>query len=77
MKIRMLKTMPGSVDGTAVRDYEAGQDYDLTATAGARDLAAVFVREGWAEPVVTVAGGTVDADAVAATLNAKRPRPRK
>jgi hypothetical protein len=51
MKIRMSRTQAGSTDGTTVRDYRAGEVYDLTATPGARDLARVFVGEGWAEEV--------------------------
>lgn len=43
MKIRMLKTVPGSLDGIRVTTYEAGKEYDLTGTPGARDLAQAFV----------------------------------
>lgn len=49
MKIRMLKSAPGSVDGIRVGMYEVGQEYDLTATAGSRDLAISFVGAGLAE----------------------------
>lgn len=49
MKIRMLSTQRGAEDGVAVQTYEAGSEYDLGHSAGARDLAAVFLREGWAE----------------------------
>lgn len=49
MKITMLKTAPGSVDGIRVATYEAGAEYDLTATDGERDLAAAFVAAGLAE----------------------------
>jgi hypothetical protein len=51
MKIHMLSTERGSVDGIRVASYEAGQEYDLTATAGARDLAEAFVGAGLAEEV--------------------------
>lgn len=51
MKIRMLETQRGAEDGVTLRTYETGVEYDLGHTAGARDLAAVFVREGWAEQV--------------------------
>jgi hypothetical protein len=51
MKIRMLSTAPGSADGIRVAAYEAGLEYDLTTTAGARDLAEVFVGAGLAEEV--------------------------
>lgn len=51
MKVRMTKTMPGSVDGIRVQQYEADAEYDLTASTGATELARVFVTEGWAEVV--------------------------
>jgi hypothetical protein len=51
MKIRMLTTERGSVDGVLVTAYEADQEYDLTATAGARDLAKAFVGAGLAVEV--------------------------
>lgn len=57
MKIRMLRHQYGSPDGSSLLIYEEGRQYDLTGTERERDLAAVFVREGWAvevkpEPVV-------------------------
>jgi hypothetical protein len=51
MKILMLSTEPGSVDGFRVSTYEAGREYDLTEPAGARELAAAFVAAGLAEQV--------------------------
>lgn len=48
MKIRMNATAPGSVDGIRVTTYQAGLEYDLTATAGERDLAESFVGAGMA-----------------------------
>lgn len=48
MRIRMLKTTPGSVDGIKISTYEAEQEYDLTATHGERQLAAAFVGAGLA-----------------------------
>lgn len=48
MKIIMNKTAPGSVDGIRVRDYVAGAEYDLSGSAGARELAASFVASGLA-----------------------------
>jgi len=62
MLIRMLSTQRGSVDGIRVASYEADQEYDLTATAGARDLAEAFVGAGLAEEV-----GATPAPAVEAT----------
>lgn len=43
MKIRMIKTENGSVDGIRVKAYEAGKEYDLTRTDGERELANAFV----------------------------------
>lgn len=43
MKIRMLSTQNGSLDGIKVAKYEAGVEYDLSATAGGRALAQAFV----------------------------------
>jgi hypothetical protein len=43
MKIRMITTENGSLDGIRVSVYNAGTEYDLTDSQGARDLAAAFV----------------------------------
>jgi hypothetical protein len=48
MKIIMSTTAPGSVDGIRVATYEAGTEYDLTATSGERELAVAFVGAGLA-----------------------------
>jgi len=61
MQIRMLITAPGSVDGIRVASYVADQEYDLTATAGERDLAAAFVGSGLAEEVGAGPAPVVDA----------------
>lgn len=53
MKIRMLTTENGSVDGIRVTTYSAGTEYDLSHCQGARDLAAAFVG---ARMAVEVAG---------------------
>jgi hypothetical protein len=71
MKITMLQTVPGSVDGIRVSTYEAGIEYDLSATDGARSLAAAFVGAGMAE----VTGDSKDAvDAEPATASAEPTR---
>ena len=44
MKVRMLTTKQGSPNGLEIRDYEAGQKYDLPAR-----LAEIFLSQGWAE----------------------------
>jgi predicted nuclease with TOPRIM domain len=51
MKIRMLTTERGSIDGVRVASYAADQEYDLTTTPGARALAEAFVGAGLAEEV--------------------------
>lgn len=43
MKIKMTKTVQGSTDGIRVTTYNAGVEYDLTGSPGARDLAQAFV----------------------------------
>lgn len=67
MKIRMLRSAPGSEDGIRVAMYEVDQEYDLTATAGSRDLATSFVGAGLAEessakPASTAEVAQVDVD---------------
>lgn len=51
MKIKMLETQRGSVDGCRVDSYEQGAEYDLSATQGERELAAAFVGAGMAKEV--------------------------
>lgn len=51
MHIIMTSTQKGSVDGTTVAEYVEGQQYDLTATKGERELAAAFVDAGMAREV--------------------------
>jgi hypothetical protein len=46
MKLKMLETRQGSPDGISVATYEEGQTYDIP-----KDLAGVFIREDWAEPL--------------------------
>jgi len=48
MKIKMLKTVPGSLDGIRVTTYEAGVEYELGNSAGARDLAQALVNARFA-----------------------------
>lgn len=44
MKVRMLTTKRGSPDGLEIREYEAGQKYDLPDR-----LAGIFLSQDWAE----------------------------
>jgi hypothetical protein len=48
-----MKTVHGSPDGATVRRFVEGEEHDLTSTPRERDLAAVFVREGWARSADT------------------------
>ena len=43
MKIRMKSTQKGAIDGIHVAEYLAGEEYDLSASKGARELAQAFV----------------------------------
>lgn len=45
MRIKMLRTERGSVDGVRVAVYRAGEEYDL-ASPGGRDLATAFIGAG-------------------------------
>ena len=50
MRIRMKERRDGSPNGRDVYTYEAGETYDADTTPPVDDdLAAVFVREGWAD----------------------------
>lgn len=51
MRIRMLKTVSGSPDGGRTLLYRDGEEYALGETEREKELAAVFLREGWAEEV--------------------------
>lgn len=51
MKIKMLSTQKGSIDGIHLAVYETGSVHDLRSSKGERELATVFVREGWAVEV--------------------------
>jgi hypothetical protein len=64
MRIRMLKTENGSIDGIRVQSYDEGMEYDLSGTVGARELGESFVGAGLAEEVGAKAR-PVDAEVVA------------
>ncbi len=51
MRIRMKTTIRGAEDGIHLRDYVAGEAYDIAETLRGQDLASTFLREGWAEKV--------------------------
>ena len=76
MRIRMLKTAPGSIDGVRITSYEAGQEYDLSATPGEQFLASNFVSAQLAEE----AGGAsavpvTDLSEIAGASAAESPEP--
>jgi hypothetical protein len=48
----MLTTARGAEDGYSLRTYESGLEYEIGGSPRADDLAAVFLREKWAEPIV-------------------------
>jgi len=52
MRITMLQTKQGSIDGITVETYEAGKTYDLGPDVRALDLANAFLREQWAKIVI-------------------------
>lgn len=62
MKIKMNSTQTGSVDGIRATQYEEGKEYDLTGNDGERELAGVFVAEGWA---VEIKGSSKSAEPAA------------
>lgn len=66
MRINMITTMLGSRDGLRVESFLKGVTYDLTGSVGERDLAAVFVREGWAAEAAPGANANAEAEAEAA-----------
>lgn len=68
MKIRMTTTENGSTDGIRVTVYQDGVEYDLSATAGERDLASAFVGAGMAVEVIAEADPVKAADPVAAQV---------
>ena len=73
MKIKMLKTVPGSTDGVTVIELQAGTEYDMTDAARGERRAAAYIRRGEAvEVIATTAGGDQ-----AAVVPVPRPRRKK
>lgn len=62
MKIKMLSTQNGSVDGIRVKSYAADTEHDLSDSVGARSLAKAFVDAGMAVicGVESTLGGSID-----------------
>ena len=72
MKIKMLKTIPGSTDGVTVIELKAGTEYRMTDAARGERRAAAYIRRGEAAEVVAAAGGDQ-----AAAAPVPRPRGKK
>lgn len=78
MKIRMLSSRHGSVDGQTIKLYEEGSEYEMSASPTETWLGGVFVNEGWAEtvaPVVSDAPAAPDAPVEAVETVASEPAP--
>lgn len=73
MKIKMLKTVPGSTDGVTVIELQAGAEYTMTDAARGQRRAAAYFRRGEAVEVSDAATGS---DQVAAAP-ARKARAKK
>lgn len=67
MKIKMLKTMPGSIDGVTVIELQAGTEYTMTDVARGARRAAAYIRRGEAVEVIDAAAGDDQVAAAPAT----------
>jgi len=63
MKIKMLKTMPGSTDGVTVIELQAGAEYIMSDAARGVRRAAAYIRRSEAVEVIEA---TIGDDQVAA-----------
>ncbi len=63
MKIKMLKTVPGSVDGVTVIELQAGTEYTMTDAARGQRRAAAYIRRAEAVEVIDVTTGSAQAPA--------------
>ena len=73
MKVRMLKSLPGSEDGIHVQDYVAGEEYEM-----GEALAGAFMGCGAAVAVEVVAPQlSEDANQSAKTKKSKGPSENK
>ena len=70
MKIKMLKTMHGSIDGVTVIELQAGAEYTMTDDARGVRRAAAYIRRADAAEVIDAATGSDQAPA-APTRKAK------
>lgn len=58
MKIKMLKTMHGSIDGVTVIELQAGAEYAMTDAARGARRAAAYIRRSEAVEVIDAATGS-------------------
>lgn len=65
MIIKMLKTIPGSIDGVTVIELQAGTEYTMTDSARGRRRAAAYFRRGEAVELAAVVVEAVPMLAVA------------
>lgn len=73
MKIKMLKTMPGSLDGVTVIELQAGTEYIMTDAARGVRRAAAYIRRSEAIEVIDAStGGDPVADAPVRKARAKK-----
>ncbi|ATD62501.1 MAG: hypothetical protein ACOH2S_28225 [Janthinobacterium svalbardensis] len=72
MKIKMLKTVPGSTDGVTVIELQAGAEYTMTDAARGRRRAAAYFRRSEAVEVVAGTAEVVPAQAVAGKARSKK-----
>ena len=63
MKIKMLKTMPGSIDGVTVIELQAGTEYTMTDAARGQRRAAAYIRRAEAVEVIDATTGSDHAPA--------------
>ena len=73
MKIKMLKTIPGSIDGVTVIELQAGTEHTMTDAARSVRRAAAYIRRSEAVEVVDAATGS---DQVAAA-SVRKARTKK
>jgi len=57
MKIKMLKTLPGSIDGVTVIELQAGTEYTMTDAARGQRRAAAYIRRDEATDAIDAATG--------------------
>lgn len=58
MKIKILKTIHGSIDGVTVVELVAGTEYSMTDAARGERRAAAYIRRGEAAEVTDAAAGS-------------------